>query len=108
MTVQIEAMSERQQKGLEIYKRGQFKRKGDLYLVPSQTNPGTYIVDRDGDCPSCSCPDFELNQQPCKHVYAVEYIVAREIKPDGTTTETRTVRVTYFAELARIQRGSDA
>jgi predicted nucleic acid-binding Zn finger protein len=95
MTVQIEAMSERQKKGLEIAKHAQFKRKGDLFMVPSQSNPGTYIVDRDGDAPSCSCPDFELNQQACKHVYAVEYIVARETKPDGTTTETRTVRVTY-------------
>lgn len=95
MTMQIEAMTERQKKGLEIAKVGQFKRKGDLFLVPSQSNPGTYVVDRDGDAPSCSCPDYELHQEPCKHIHAVEFIIARETNPDGTTTETRTVRVTY-------------
>lgn len=91
MTVEIETMTERQKKGFEIANRAQFKLKGDIYMVPSQSNPGTYIVDRDGDAPSCSCPDLELTQKPCKHVFAVEFIVARETKPDGTTTETRTV-----------------
>ena len=93
--MQTETMTERQKKGFEIAKRGSFKRKGDLYLVPAQSNPGTYVVDRDGDAPSCSCPDFELTQQACKHVFAVEYSIARQTNPDGTTTETRTVRVTY-------------
>jgi transposase len=31
----------------------------------------------------------------CKHIYAVEYSVRRETRPDGTTTVTKTVRVTY-------------
>ena len=42
----------------------------------------------------CSCPDFELRELPCKHIYAVEFVVGRE-KPDGTVTDTRAVRVTY-------------
>ncbi len=31
----------------------------------------------------------------CKHIHAVEISVSREVRPDGTTTVTKTVRVTY-------------
>ena len=43
----------------------------------------------------CSCPDFELRGQTCKHGYAVEFVIRRETAPDGTVTETRAARVTY-------------
>ena len=45
--------------------------------------------------PSAPVPDFERRQQPCKHIYAVEFIIQREERPDGTTIETKTMRVTY-------------
>jgi transposase len=90
-----QTISERAKKGQEIAQRAPFKRKGDLWLVPSQSNQGTYVVDPNGDAPSCSCPDFELRQQPCKHVFAVEYSIARETAPDGTVKVTKTVRLTY-------------
>ena len=31
----------------------------------------------------CSCPDFEKRQEPCKHVYAVEFTVQRESDTTG-------------------------
>ena len=94
--MEARAMSEREKRGVALAQRAQsFKRKGDLWLVPSQSNPGTYVVDVETAEPSCSCPDFELHREPCKHIYAVEYSITRETAPDGTTTETRTVRVTY-------------
>ena len=48
--------------------------------------------------PFCTCPDFEVHQQPCKHIYAVEYAAQREERPDGTTIETQAMRVTYKQE----------
>ena len=49
--------------------------------------------------PSCTCPDFELRQQPCKHIYAVESVSRLGHSTDGsqtiTTTEMQTVKVTY-------------
>ena len=43
----------------------------------------------------CACPDFELTGRTCKHGYAVEFMLRRETKPDGTVIETRAARVTY-------------
>ncbi len=38
------------------------------YAIPSQFKPGLgYVVDVD----TCTCRDFELRQEPCKHVLAV-------------------------------------
>ena len=49
------------------------------YKVPSQSGRGSYVVNLDGE-PFCTCPDFEKHQQPCKHIYAVEFIIQREDK----------------------------
>jgi hypothetical protein len=48
---------------------------------------------------TCTCPDYELRQSACKHVYAVEYTIRRETKAkDGTvTTETITYRQEWSA-----------
>ena len=38
-----------------------------VYAIPSQLSPSAgYVVDVD----SCTCPDFGLRQEPCKHVLA--------------------------------------
>jgi transposase len=89
-------MEPREQKGLEIAATVKLRRKGDVWTVPSQTGKGTmYTVDFNGDAPKCSCPDHETRGVKCKHMYAVEFSVKRETRPDGTTTITKTVRVTY-------------
>ena len=77
------------------------------YKVPSQSGNGSYVVTVD-DEPFCTCPDFERRQQPCKHLYAVEFTIQREERPDGTTgVETKAVRITYRTELARLQRSAN-
>jgi transposase len=43
------------------------------WIVPSDSGQGKYVVD--ADAPSCSCVDFELNRQPCKHVWAVRFTI---------------------------------
>ena len=64
------------------------------YRVPSQSGKGSYMVSV-GDTVFCSCADFEKRQRYCKHVVAVEYIIQREERPDGTTVETKAMRITY-------------
>jgi transposase len=87
-------METREQRGLEIAATKKLSRKGDLWLVPAPSGTGTYVVDPTVYGPAtCTCPDYELRQEPCKHVYAVEYTVRRETKTNsGTVTETITYR----------------
>ena len=95
-------MSERQQKALVIAAKSKITKKGDTWLVPSQSGNGQYKVNAtDPDWPTCTCPDFELRRARCKHIYAVEYTIEREQSitetTDGgvtTTTVTETVKVT--------------
>lgn len=88
-------MSLREAKGLQIADRIDLKPEGNLYLVPSQSGRGKYKVDPQAK--TCSCPDFELRQAACKHIYAVEITIRRSqtthIK-SGVTTVTETVKVT--------------
>jgi transposase len=89
-------MDGRQQRGLEIAATVRLRRKGGVWMVPSQGGNGkSYTVDLTGDEPTCSCPDHETRRMKCKHIHAVEFSVKRETRPDGTTTITKTVRVTY-------------
>lgn len=89
------SVSTREQRGREIASTRKLTQKGVLWIVPSQTGPGSYVVDtteRRG--PTCSCPDYELRAMPCKHVYAVEFTMRREtVAPDGSTV-VETVRYT--------------
>ncbi len=55
-------MNMREQKGKDIAARLKIERKGDLWIVPSQTGKGKYTVDLEK--PYCSCPDFELRALP--------------------------------------------
>jgi len=91
-------MDDRQQRGLEIAALLPIKRSGEMYIVPSQRGKGKYQVDANPQTPHCNCPDFELRQSKCKHIFAVEFTVRRETMTIGNaviTSETETVRVTY-------------
>ena len=61
--------------------------------VPSQTGQAKYKVKCDGT-PHCTCPDHELRQCKCKHIYAVEYVILRERNADGTDTIIQQLTVT--------------
>ena len=84
----------RQARGMAIAAMVLIEKNRLGYKVPSQSGNGSYVVNTDGE-PFCTCPDFEKRQQPCKHVYAVEFLIQREERPDGTTIETKALRVTY-------------
>src|SRR6185503_12685369 len=101
-------MSEREQKALVIAAKNKLTKKGDVWLVPSQSyKRDSYKVNiTNPDWPTCTCIDFELRQARCKHIYAVEIVIEREQSTttktkktaDGvetTTTVTETVKIRY-------------
>lgn len=83
----------RQQRGLEIAAVSKIERKGQAWLVPSQSGKGRYTVIPDDESPHCSCPDHADGGHKCKHLFAVEYVLRRERNPDGSTTVTETMTV---------------
>lgn len=96
-------MNDRQQKALEIAATSRLAKNGDVWLVPSQSTQGHYIVA--SDLKHCTCPDYELRQRDCKHILATEIVIERERSitetSDGqtrTTTVSESVKVTYRQE----------
>jgi transposase len=83
------------QRGLTIANSNTVKKNKLGWQVPSQSGNGTYIVNMDSGEPFCTCQHFETTHKKCQHIYAVEFIVQREQRPDGTEVVTKTMRVTY-------------
>lgn len=91
-------MDAREQRGMQIAATTRLRKSKEGWLVPSQSGIGTYRVSAGipgpGEQPLvCTCPDYELRSQPCKHIFAVEYVVRRET-PDGDVV-TESLRITY-------------
>ncbi|HZL18960.1 MAG TPA: SWIM zinc finger family protein [Polyangia bacterium] len=85
-------MDARQEKGL-ILAKGARLIAGSTWTVPSQSNQtGAYLVD--AEKVTCTCPDFELRRERCKHLFAVEFSRTVETKPDGTTVVIEKVTLT--------------
>jgi len=85
-------MDAREERGLVIAATNKIVQTPVGWKVPSQSGNGTYIVNLDHDHPFCTCPDFEKGNI-CKHIHAVEFVVKRETKPDGTTVETKSMNI---------------
>jgi transposase len=87
----------RQQRGMEIAATTRLRKGKAGWIVPSQSGQvRSYLVTDEmpgADGWTCACPDFELRNRPCKHIFAVEYVRRRE-NPDGTVV-TEALRVTY-------------
>jgi len=64
--------------------------------VPSQTDSKkNYLVEYNDHEPKCNCPDCKHRQSKCKHIFAVEFYIRRQIDEKGRLTETKGVKVTY-------------
>lgn len=86
-------MDARQQRGMAIAASGGAQQDLKGWRVESQVQPGRrYRVNPLAQ--SCTCPDFEDRNEPCKHVFAVLFVMTAEQHADGTVTTT-TERVTY-------------
>src|SRR5437660_5579969 len=76
------------------------------WLVPSQSGDKIYTVNAERQ--TCTCPDHQEAGFKCKHLYAVEFVIQRELFADGTVNVTETVtftqRVTYKQPWAAYNR----
>jgi transposase len=89
-------MDAREMRAMEIAATKRLRKGSEGWLVPSQSGHNPYLVAAAVPAKlgqTCTCPDFELRSQPCKHIIAVE-IVRRREAPDGTVV-TEGMRVTY-------------
>lgn len=84
----------REQRGLTIAATCKLAKKNDFWVVPSQTGQGKYYVRPNKEQSSCTCPDHQETGHKCKHIFAVEIVIQRELFPDGTEVETKTVTMT--------------
>src|SRR3990167_1115127 len=89
----------RKERGKQIAQTMRILKRGKCgYVVPSQSGHGAYLVHYKKHKPVCECPDFEKRSAfgvVCKHCWAVELTINKEINADGTTTITKTMKVTY-------------
>lgn len=88
-------MDFRKAQGREIARLGGISKKGDVWLVPSQSRPGVkYKVTIDDDKQTCNCQDCKTNGGPCKHIHGViyktEYPRAELIDPPSAPIKKKT------------------
>lgn len=96
-------MEPRQERGLAIAALCRIVFDSGLWVVPSQSGRGRYYVNPDQ--PRCSCPDFEERGKPCKHVFAVQYVIQRERGIGDAVTETVMQTVTVTQTVAKKASG---
>jgi len=89
-----------QERGLAIANSNTIEKNKLGWKVPSQSGNGAYIVNLDGSEPFCTCQFFETQHKKCQHIYAVEFVVQREQRPNGTEVITKTMSVTYAQDWA--------
>ena len=70
-------MDLRELKALEIAARSKVVFDGQTWAVPSQSGGGIYRVVISNP-PSCPCDDFQLRNQPCKHILAARLVCERD------------------------------
>src|SRR3989338_6335392 len=85
----------RKQKGMEIAKTSRIMKTDKGWQVPRQSGNGAYLVISNGFGASCTCPDYEQRRSKCKHVWAVELTVTKEVDAEGNVTIIKTIRKTY-------------
>ncbi|HEX5270065.1 MAG TPA: transposase [Gemmataceae bacterium] len=89
-------MDARQQRGILIAATCRLRRNEDgTWLVPSQTNRNDkvgYTVNLESK--TCTCPDHVEGGFTCKHYFAASIVHQRDVLPDGTVIETRSVTLT--------------
>lgn len=90
-------MNIREQKGIQIAKEKKITETPKGYIVPSQSGSGSYLVYSEGMKTACTCPDYEIRGQRCKHIYSILYYtkVEKAVDSEGNTTITKTVRISY-------------
>jgi len=80
-----QADESRRQRGLAIAAQCRIVQQHGQWVVPSQTGNGVHRVNLDPKpfVPMCTCKDFATREQPCKHVWAVRFVIERESRPEA-------------------------
>jgi len=79
-------MDLREAKALEIAAKSRLIFEKGIWLVPSQSSSTVYKVALSPDV--CTCDDFQLRQQACKHIIAAKLVQAREYGVKGPPIDT--------------------
>ena len=89
------ALDGRLERGRQIAVSGRLRAVEDgTWLVLSQSKAKTrYLVDPNKQ--TCTCPDFETWELPCKHIFAVRFFRDPEIKQGNVKCEETMHRPTY-------------
>ncbi len=82
-------MDSREAKALEIAARMRLTYQDGAWHVPSQTGGGTYTVTLRPV--SCTCEDFTIRQQPCKHALAARLVEERDHGGQAPPIDTDTL-----------------
>ncbi len=87
----------RQIRGIDIAKRYTIKQENGTWFVPSSSGKSTrYKICLKNQ--KCTCPDYEIRRQKCKHIFAVEYSFEQEFLQSLDTLQVAKVakeRKTY-------------
>ena len=79
-------MDARKERGLQLAQRGHIVKLTQWLAGARRSLAMAVTLFVSPKQPSCTCPDFEYWQLPCKHIYAVEYLISWETTTDGTQT----------------------
>src|SRR2546427_12137097 len=86
-------MTAREERGLVIAALTKLNHKGAEWFVPSQSD-GEWNYRVDPIHQTCTCKDHTEGGNVCKHVYAVQFTIRREVGADGSVTETKSMTFT--------------
>ena len=86
-------MNPREERGLIIAATCRLNRTDDgTWLVPSQSHETVYRVNL--ETKACTCLDCTDGGFVCKHYYAASIVHKRDVLPDGTVIETKSITLT--------------
>lgn len=88
-------MEARKENGLIIAKNSRITNTLEGWKVPSQSGKGEYIVEANGAGATCTCQDFELRQNKCKHIWAAEFVATKVVDQIGKIPASRSKKKTY-------------
>jgi transposase len=93
-------MNAGEQRGIEIAALLQVKRKGKVWIVPSQSGGKDYKVEISPEFSSCTGLDFQSHKSECKHIYAAGFVQKREqgvrlVRDQQITEIAKRARTTY-------------
>ena len=90
-------MDTRELKALEIAARVRLTFRDGHWLVPSQTSSTSYQVHLNPDGATCTCDDWQLRREDCKHIIAAKLVAEREGRGRAPEigTDAEPVKPTY-------------